>query len=71
MKQITLYATMLEDGTYYRQETYVSTLSDALAVARDLIRNTSVVESVYFEYEGKTYTFNRKDIDKIVRDNGL
>lgn len=71
MKQITLYATMLEDGTYYRQETYVPTLSDALVVARDLIRNTSVVESVYFEYEDKTYTFNRKDIDKIVRDNGL
>lgn len=58
---------MLEDGTYYRQETYVPTL----VVARDLIQSTSVVESVYFEYEDKTYTFNRKDIDKITRDNGL
>lgn len=62
---------MLEDGTYYRQETYVPTLSDALVTARDLIRSTSVVESVYFEYEGKMYAFNRKDIDKIARDNGL
>lgn len=71
MKQITLYAVKLEDGTYYRQETYAPTLSDALTTARDLIRSMSVVESVYFEHEGKMYAFNRKDIDKIARDNGL
>lgn len=74
MKQITLYAVKLEDGTYYRQETYIPTVptfSDALVVARDLIRSMSIVESVYFEHEGKMYAFNRKDIDKIARDNGL
>ena len=56
---------MLEDGMYYRQETYVYTLSDALSVTRDLIIRTSVVELVYFEHDDKTYTFKRKDIDKI------
>lgn len=74
MKQITLYAVMLEDGTYYRQETYVPTVptfSDAFVVARDLIQSTGVVESVYFKYEDKMYAFNRKNIDKIARDNGL
>lgn len=50
---------------YYRQETCVSTLSDALSVARDIIRSTSVVKSVYFEHDDKTYTFNRKDLDEI------